>query len=91
MLKSSDCSDAYTLVSDRITIDGEGADDAAKQTDKRDKEVIFKHFAPFTKCISEINNMQVDDAEEIYVVMPMYNLIKYSDNYSKTSGSLWQY
>ena len=91
MLKSSDCSDAYTLVCDRIIIDGEGADDAAKQTDKRDKEVIFKNFAPFTKCTCEINNTQVDDAEEIDVVMPMYNLIKYSDNYSKTPGSLWQY
>ena len=44
-----------------------------------------------TNCISSINNIQIDNAEYIDVVMPMYNLIEYSDNYSKTSGSLWQY
>ena len=42
-------------------------------------------------CISKINNTQIDNAEYIDIVMPMYNLIEYSDNYSKTSGSLWQY
>ena len=47
--------------------------------------------APFTSCISKINNTQIDNAEYIDIVMPMYNLIEYSDNYSKTSGSLWQY
>ena len=46
---------------------------------------------PFTNYISEINNTQVDNAKDIDIVMPMYNLIEYSDNYSKTSGSLWQY
>ena len=46
---------------------------------------------PFTNCISKINNNQIDNAEYIDIVMPMYNLIEYSDNYSKTSGSLWQY
>ena len=56
-----------------------------------DKKVIFKHFAPFTTCISRINNTQIDDAQYIYVVMPMYNLKELSDNYSKTSGILWQY
>ena len=44
-----------------------------------------------TDCISEINNTKLDNAKYIDVVMPMYNLIEYSDNYSKTSGSLWQY
>ena len=53
--------------------------------------VIFKNSSPFTHCISKINNTQIDDAEYIDIVMPMYNLIKYSDNYSKTSESLWQY
>ena len=52
---------------------------------------MFKNCAPFTDCISEINNTQIDNAKYIDVVMPMYNLIEYSDNYSKTSGSLWQY
>ena len=53
--------------------------------------VIFKNSSPFTHCISKINNTQIDDAEYIDIVMPMYNLIEYSDNYSKTSESLWQY
>ena len=55
------------------------------------KKVIFKNCALFTSCISKINNPQIDNAEYIDIVMPMYNLIEYSDNYSKTSGSLWQY
>ena len=54
------------------------------------KKVIFKDCAPFTICISEINNTQVDNAKGIDSVMPLYNLIEYSHNYSKTSGSLWQ-
>ena len=45
----------------------------------------------FTSCISKINNTQTDDAEYIDIVMSMYNLIEYSDNHSKTSGSLWKY
>ena len=52
---------------------------------------MFKNCAPFTDCIYETNNAQIDNAKCIDVVMPMYNLIEYSDNYSKTSGSLWQY
>ena len=48
-------------------------------------------MAPFTNCISEINNTQVDNAKDIDIVMPMYNLTECSDNYSKTSGRLWQY
>ena len=55
------------------------------------KEITFKNCAPFTKCISRINNTDIDNAHDIDIVMPMYNLIEYSDNYSKTSGSLWQY
>ena len=55
------------------------------------KKVTFKNCAPFTNCISEINNTQVDNAKDIDIVMPMYNLIEYSDNYVKTSGGLWQY
>ena len=55
------------------------------------KKVIFKNCAPFTNCISKINNTQIDNAEYIDIVMPMYNLVEYSNNYSKKSGSLWQY
>ena len=54
-------------------------------------KVIFKNCAPFTDCISKIDNSQTDNGKGTDIVMPMYNLIEYSDNYSKTSGSLWQY
>ena len=93
MLKSSLCdySDAYILVKGKITIAGAGADAAARQSNERDKGVAFKNCAPFTNCISEINNTQVDNAKYIDIVMPMYNLIEYSDNYAKTTGSLMQY
>ena len=55
------------------------------------KKVIIKNCAPLTNCISKINNTQIDNAEYIDIVMPMYNLTEYSDNYSKTFGSLWKY
>ena len=93
MIRSNLCdySDVYILVSGTITITGEGADNTGKRTGKTNKGVIFKNYAPFTDCISEINNTQIDDAKYIDVVIPMNNLIEYSDNYSKTLGSLWQY
>ena len=93
MLKSSLCdySDAYILVKGKITIAEAGADAAARQADERNKGVIFKNCDPFIDCISEINNTQIDNAKDIDIVMPMYNLIEYSDNYAKTTGSLWQY
>ena len=83
-------SDAYIIVNGTTTITGEGADDAVNQVDVRYKGRIFKNSAPFTKLLSEINNTKVDDAQEIDLVMPMYNAIEYSDNCSKTSRSLWQ-
>ena len=91
MLRSSLCdySDAYILVKGNITVNNTAADGAA--ANNTNKKVIFKNCAPFTNCISKINNTQVDNAEYIDTVMPMYNLIEYSDNYSKTSGILWQY
>ena len=87
----TDYSDAYILVKGTITINGAGADAAARQADERDKGIAFKNCAPFINCISEINNTQIDNAKDIDIVMYMYNLIEYSDNYAKTSGSLWQY
>ena len=78
-------------VNGTITITGDGDDDAAKRLDERNKGVIFKNCAPFTKCLHRINNTEIDNAKDIDIVMPMNNLIEYSDNYSKTSGSLWQY
>ena len=90
MLRSSLCdySDAYILVKGNITVNNTAADDADANNNKK---VIFKNCAPFTNCISKINNTDIDNAKYIDIVMPMYNLIEYSDNYSKTSGSLWQY
>ena len=92
MLKSSLCdyTDAYILGSGTITITGEEDNDAAKRLDEINKGVIFKYFAPFNDRISEINNTQIDNAKVLEAAMPMYNLIEYSDNYSKTSGSFWQ-
>ena len=90
MLSSNLCdyADAYILVNGRITITGAGDDVAARQADKIHKGVTFKNCAPFVKCISIINNTEIDNVKDIDIVMPMYNLIEYSDNYSKTSGSL---
>ena len=89
MLRSSLCdySDGYILAKRTITV----AEATAAAPNNVNQKVIFKNWAPFTNCISRINNTQVDNAHDIDVVMPMYNLVKYSDNYSKTSGILWQY
>ena len=91
MLRSSLCdyADTYILVKGTITITGAGNDDATKRADERGKGVTFKNCAPFTKCISRINNTDIDNAQDINILMPMYNLIEYSDNCLKTSGSLW--
>ena len=64
---------------------------AAAAAPVNNKIAIFKNCVPFTSCISKITNTQVDDAQDIDIVMPMHNLVEYSDAYSKTSGSLWQY
>ena len=76
-----DYSDAYILVTGNITAT---PNNAASQ-------VAFKNCAPFEKCRTEINETFVDETDFINITMPMYNLIEYSDNYSDTSGSLWQF
>ena len=75
MLKSSLCdySDAYMLVKETITVNNTAAADA--DANNTNKKVIFKNCAPFSNCISEINNAQVENAKDIDIVMPMYNLI----------------
>ena len=90
MLRSSLCdySDAYILVSETIKITGAGEDDAARRLENRNIGVIFRNYAPFTDYISEINNNQTDNAKQINLVMQMYSLIEYSNNYLKTSGNL---
>ena len=91
MLRSSLCdySDAYILVKGNITVNNTAA--AGADANNNNKKVVFKNCAPFTNCISKINNADIDNAKYIDIVMPMYSLIEYSDNYSKTSGRLWQY
>ena len=91
MLRSSLCdyNDAYILVKGNITVKNNATAGAA--ANNRNKKVIFKNCAPFTNCISKINNTQIDNADYIDIVMPMQSLIEYSDNYSKKFGGLWQY
>ena len=93
MLKSSlrGYIDAYILVKGKITITGERPDATARQADERNKGAAFKNCAPFIPCKSNINNIEIDNCQDIGITMPMYNLIEYSDNYAKTSGSLWQH
>ena len=90
MLKSSLCddSDVYILAKGTIIVTTTGT---AAAPNNRGKKIIFKNCAPFTDCISQTNNTEIDHAKDIDAVMTMYNLIEYSDNYLKTSGSLWQY
>ena len=80
MLKSSlyDYSGAYTLVSGTITVAALAADE-----ENNNIQIVFKNCAPFTNFISKINNTQIDNAKNIDVVMLMYNLIEYSNTYSK--------
>ena len=84
-----DYSDAYLLV--KVTITVNNTADADADANNTNKKVIFKNFVPFTNVISEINNSQIDNAKDLDIVMPMYNLIEHRDNYSKTSGRLRQY
>ena len=93
MLRSNlcDCAESCILVKGTKTITGAGDNAAARRADERNKGVTFKNCALFTKCISIINNTDIDNVHDIDIVMPMYNLLEYSDNYSKTCGSLWQY
>ena len=56
-----------------------------------DRRLTFKNNAPFISCISKINSELVENAEDLDIVMPMYNLLEYNKNYEKTSGSLFNY
>ena len=70
-----DYSETYALVTGTITVTGAGNDDAPKWLDERSKGLICKNYAPFIDCISEINNIEIDNAKYIGVVTPMYNFI----------------
>ena len=88
IIKSSsyDYRDAYILVRGIILVQDTSAECAA--ANNTNKNVIFKNCGPFTDCIGEINNTQVDNTKETDIIKPMYNSIEYSDNYLSTSGSL---
>ena len=90
MLRSDLCdfSDAYVVVKRSITL---AKTDRRRFIDIRNRFLAFKNNAPFTNCISKINNVLIDKAEDLDVVMPMHNLLGYSKNYRKTIGSLWNY
>ena len=63
----------------------------AKNTAFGERKLFFKNNAPFINCISKINGLKIDNAEDLDVVIPMYNLLEYCKNYRKTTGSLWNY
>ena len=86
MLRSDLCdySNAYIVVKGTITVTN-------PNNAKRNKAVAFKNNAPFINCISKINGVKIYSAEDLDVVMPMYNLLEYIKNYRKTTGSLWNY
>ena len=65
--------------------------EGANNRDRKNMSLVFNNNAPFISCIPKINDVLIKSAEDLDVVMPMYNLLKYSKNYSKTSDSLWSY
>ena len=94
MLRSNLCnySDAYISVKDTITVTTPGVNNNANNIrDKRNRHVILKNNAPFVSCITRINGKLIKDADDLDIVMPMYNLLEHSKNYRKTIGSLYNY
>ena len=74
-----------------IVVKGDITLESDNDANKRNKNLAFKNNAPFINCISNINGVKIDKAEDLDVVMPMYNLLQYSKNYKKTTGSLWNW
>ena len=94
MLRSNLCdySDAYILVKGTITVTAPGVNNNADNIrDKRNRPLILKNNAPFVSCITRINGKLIEDADDLDIVMSMYNLLDYSKNYRKTIGSLYNY
>ena len=90
MLRSKLCdySDAYILVKGTITVTAPGVNNANNIRDKRNKPLTLKNNVPFVSCITRINGELIEDADDLDIVMSMYNLLQYSKNYRKTIGSL---
>ena len=94
MLRSNLCdySDAYILVKVTITVTAPGVSNNANNIrDKRNRPVILKNNAPFVSCTTRINSELIEGADDLHIVMSMYNLLEYSKNYRKTIGSLYNY
>ena len=94
MLRSSLCdySDAYILVKGTITVTAPGANNGANNiSDRKNRPLILKNNAPFVSCITRINGELIEDADDLDIVMSMYNLLEYSKNYRRTIGSLYNY
>ena len=87
MLRSNLCdySDVYVVVKGKVTVT------RVNNNSKKNRPLEFKNNAPFTNHISKINNVLIDNAEDLDIVMPIYNLLEYSKNYKKTTGSSWNY
>ena len=80
-----DFSDAYIVLKGDITLEGDS------DANKRNKNLAFKNNALFINCNSKIYGVKIDNAEDLDVVMPMFNFLEYSINYKKTTASLWNY
>ena len=94
MLRSNLCdySDAYILVKGTITVTALGANNGGNNLrDKKNRPLILKNNAPFVSCITRINGELIEDADDLDIVIPMYNLLEYSKNYRKTIGLLYNY
>ena len=92
MLRSDLCdySDAYILVKGTITVNGV-VNGVENEILRRNRLLILKNNAPFVSCMTKINNEFIEDVNDLDIVMPIYNLLKYSKNYRKTIGSLYNY
>ena len=94
MLGSNLCdySDTYILVKGTITVTALGANNGVNNIrDKKERSLILKNNAPFVSCITRTNGELIEDADDLGIVMPLYNLLEYSKNYRKTIGSLYNY
>ena len=91
MLRSDLCNyaDAYIFVNGTITVTANTG--ANNIRDKKNRPLILKNNAPFVSCITRINGQLIEDADDLDIVLPIYNLLEYSKNYRKAIGSLYNY
>ena len=91
MLRSDLCdyADAYIIVNGTITVTA--AAGANNTRNKKNRKLILKNNAPFVSCITRINGELIEDADDLDIVMPMYNLLEYSKNHTRTIGWLYNY